>query len=169
MVGPPLGGAAVGLLGPVTTVVADALSYLLSAAGIRAIADEEPRPARSGPRLRGRDVLEGWRFVLTHPVLRPLLVNTVLVNGLIMATAPLLAVLMLGELGFPPWQYGLAFAVPCLGGLAGLAWLPGWSRGSGSGGCCCVPGRCACAGRPRSRWWAPESPGWRSSWSSSSR
>ena len=33
VVGPPLGGAAVGLLGPVTTVIADAVSYLLSAAG----------------------------------------------------------------------------------------------------------------------------------------
>ncbi|MEK8105264.1 MFS transporter [Micromonospora sp. M12] len=36
-----------------------------------------------------------------------------------MATEPLLAVLLLGELGFPPWQYGLAFAVPCVGGLIG--------------------------------------------------
>ena len=36
-----------------------------------------------------------------------------------MATAPLLAVLMLGRLGFPPWQYGLAFAAPCVGGLIG--------------------------------------------------
>ena len=35
--GPPLGGAAVGLLGPVTTVIADAVSYLLSAAGVAAI------------------------------------------------------------------------------------------------------------------------------------
>jgi MFS family permease len=26
---------------------------------------------------------------------------------------------MLGPLGFAPWQYGLAFAVPCLGGLLG--------------------------------------------------
>jgi MFS family permease len=26
---------------------------------------------------------------------------------------------MLGDLGFPPWQYGLAFAAPCLGGLVG--------------------------------------------------
>ena len=43
----------------------------------------------------------------------------VLVNGLIMATEPLLAVLMLGRFGFRPWQYGLAFAVPCLAGLAG--------------------------------------------------
>ncbi|MYS18492.1 MFS transporter, partial [Streptomyces sp. SID4982] len=48
-----------------------------------------------------------------------LFLNTVLVNGLIMAQAPPLAVLMLGPLGFAPWQYGLAFAVPCLGGLLG--------------------------------------------------
>jgi MFS family permease len=42
-----------------------------------------------------------------------------LVNGLIMAGGPLMAVLMLGELGFAPWQYGLAFAAPCIGGLIG--------------------------------------------------
>jgi MFS family permease len=36
-----------------------------------------------------------------------------------MATAPLLAVLMLGELGFAPWQYALAFGAPCVGGLVG--------------------------------------------------
>ena len=42
-----------------------------------------------------------------------------LVGGLIMATEPLLAVLLLRQLGFPPWQYGLAFAAPCVGGLIG--------------------------------------------------
>ena len=36
-----------------------------------------------------------------------------------MATSPLIAVLMLGRLGFAPWQYGLAFAAPCVGGLIG--------------------------------------------------
>jgi len=41
------------------------------------------------------------------------------VNGLIMATEPLITVLMLGQLGFAPWQYGLAFALPCAGGLIG--------------------------------------------------
>ncbi|MFK0018370.1 MFS transporter [Streptomyces sp. NPDC090798] len=121
MVGPPLGGAAIGLFGPVLTVVADAVSYLLSAVGIRAIGGGEPRPVRTGApaRPRARDLLEGWRFILAGPVLRPLFFNTVLFNGLIMATAPLLAVLMLGRLGFAPWQYGLAFAVPCAGGLIG--------------------------------------------------
>ncbi len=120
VLGPPLGGAAIGLLGPVTTVVANAVSFLLSAAGVRAIGGREPRPVRTGaPRRRAGDLLEGWRYILTHAALRPLFFNTILVNGLIMATAPLLAVLMLGRLGFEPWQYGLAFAAPCVGGLIG--------------------------------------------------
>ncbi|MFF6977620.1 MFS transporter [Streptomyces sp. NPDC008343] len=130
--GPPLGGVAVGVFGPMTTVLVDAVSYLLSALGIRAIGGEEGQQSQSQeaerqrqPRpdtpsgLRMSDLQAGWRHILGHPTLRPLFLNTVLVNALIMASAPLLAVLMLGQLGFPPWQYGLAFAVPCLGGLLG--------------------------------------------------
>ncbi|MGI5206751.1 MFS transporter [Spirillospora sp. CA-108201] len=125
MLGPPLGGAAIGLFGPLVTVAANAASFLLSAAGIRAMGGTEPRPARSGaargagPRLRAGDLFEGWRHILTSPALRPLFLNAILVSGLIMATAPVLAVLMLGRLGFAPWQYALAFAAPCVGGLAG--------------------------------------------------
>nr|WP_059080400.1 MFS transporter [Streptomyces scabiei] len=163
MLGPPLGGAAMGFFGPVVTLLIDAGSYLLSAAGIRAIgdigdiSDKEPRPAGTAapaqavvpaggsepttseplrkpvaptpkrtpaPRLRPTDLLDGWRFLLADPVLRPLFTNTVLVNALIMAPAPLLLILMVGELGFAPWQYGLAFAVPCLGGLIGSRLSP---------------------------------------------
>ncbi|WP_275460765.1 MFS transporter [Streptomyces noursei] len=120
VVGPPLGGAAIGLLGPVATVVADAVSYLLSALGIRATGGDEPRPERRpAARLRAGDLLDGWRYILADRTLRPLFFNTALFNGLLMAADPLLAVLMLGPLGFSPWQYGLAFAVPSLGGLLG--------------------------------------------------
>ncbi|MFI9555386.1 MFS transporter [Nonomuraea endophytica] len=129
VVGPPLGGAAIGIFGPVATVLADAVSYLLSALCVRAIGWDEPRPVRTGapvrtgrtgaPRLRAGDLLEGWRGILRQPVLRRLFVNTILVNGLIMAAEPLMAVLMLGRLGFAPWEYALAFALPCLGGLVG--------------------------------------------------
>ncbi|MEV6440505.1 MFS transporter [Amycolatopsis sp. NPDC051716] len=121
--GPPLGGAAFALFGPVTSVVANAVSFLLSALGIRAIGGDEPRP-RTATRLRPRDLADGWRFLLAHPGLRPLLFNTMLFNGLVMASDSLLAVLMLNQLGFTPWQYGLAFAVPCLGGLAGSRLTP---------------------------------------------
>jgi MFS family permease len=119
-VGPPLGGAAIGLLGPVVTVAADALSHLCSALGIAAIRDrEEAPPPRASTRLRAGELLDGWRQILAHPGLRALFLNNMLVGGLIMATEPLLAVLMLRQLGFAPWQFGLAFAVPCLGGLVG--------------------------------------------------
>jgi hypothetical protein len=120
ILGPPLGGAAIGLLGPVATVVADAVSYLLSALGIRATGRDEPRPhPRSGARLRASDLLDGWRYILADPALRPLFFNTAIFNGLVVAAQPLLDVLMLGRLGFAPWQYGLAFAAPSLGGLLG--------------------------------------------------
>ncbi|WP_329065851.1 MFS transporter [Amycolatopsis sp. NBC_01480] len=179
MLGPPLGGVAIGLLGPVVTVLANAASFLLSAAGIRAIGGREPSPAliggpesspapiarqgnsptptskqRPSPapasgrkaspaptamagggrearlvptgqrRLRVADLLEGWRYILTHRGLRPLFFNVILVNGLIMAAQPLMALLMLGQLGFTPWQYGLAFAAPCVGGLVGSRMAP---------------------------------------------
>ncbi|MFI6335089.1 MFS transporter [Streptomyces sp. NPDC050535] len=121
MLGPPLGTAAIGLVGPVMSVVANAVSFLLSAVGIRAIGGDEPVPVRTGEpvRLRAGDLLDGWRYILGNAALRPLFFNSVLFNSLIMATSPLLAVLMIGHLGFAPWQYGLAFAVPCVGGLIG--------------------------------------------------
>jgi MFS family permease len=119
-IGPPLGGAAIGLFGPVTTVVADAVSYLFSALGLTAIEGKAERPQRTGGCKAGAsELLNGWRHILGHPGLRPLYLNNLLVGGLIMATEPLLAVLLLGQLRFPAWQYGLAFAAPCAGGLIG--------------------------------------------------
>jgi hypothetical protein len=119
IVGPTLGGAAIGLFGPTVTVPADAISFLLSAVGITAIGAGESRPVRAHNRLTVGDLVEGWRCTLRHPTLRALFLNRLFVNGLIMAGEPPLAVLMLGHLGFAAWQYGLAFAVPCVGGLIG--------------------------------------------------
>ncbi|GLW75203.1 MFS transporter [Kitasatospora phosalacinea] len=124
-VGPPLGGAAIGLFGPVVTVIADAAGYLLSALGIAAIRGREEAP-RTGERnpARAGALLDGWRHIAGDPELRALHLNTMLVSGLIMATEPLLAVLLLRQLHFPPWQYALAFAAPCLGGLLGSRLAP---------------------------------------------
>ncbi|MFC4604777.1 MFS transporter [Rhodococcus kronopolitis] len=118
--GPPLGGALVGLFGPVVTVAADALSFLLSAFGVHRIrGDDAATPRDPTNRMRAADLLSGWRFIFGDRVLRSLFLNSVTVSGLIMATVPLLAVLLLGDYHFPAWQYGLAFGVPALGGFAG--------------------------------------------------
>ena len=125
VIGPPLGGAAIAVLGPVITVVADATSYLLSALGIRAIGNREARPERGeANRMRPGELLDGWRYILANAPLRRVFVNVLLVNGLLLATEPLLSVLMLARLGFAPWQFALAFALPCLGGLLGARLAP---------------------------------------------
>ncbi|MFJ9431036.1 MFS transporter [Streptomyces sp. NPDC101490] len=135
-VGPPLGGAAIGVLGPVVTLVADALSHLLSALCLVAAGGREEAPPRpparateptgatgttmpTGTTAPAGALLGGWRHLFHDPVLRALCLNNMAVSGLIMATEPVLAVLLLRDLAFPPWQYALAFAAPCLGGLVG--------------------------------------------------
>ncbi|GAA3184769.1 MFS transporter [Nonomuraea roseoviolacea subsp. carminata] len=118
--GPPLGGALIGLLGPIVTVVADAFSYLLSALGVLRIrGGDVAAPRDPGTRMRAADLLDGWRFILHDRVLRGLFLNSVTVGGLIMATLPLLSVLLLGQYHFPAWQYGLAFGLPAVGGFVG--------------------------------------------------
>jgi MFS family permease len=119
-VGPPLGGAAITLLGPVATVTADAVSYLLSAAGVLAIKNKKHSPERSPASpapSRFHDLLAGWRYIFADPVLRRLMANGVLTGALILATEPLLAILLLGQLKFTPWMYGMAFGIPCVGGF----------------------------------------------------
>ena len=41
-----------------------------------------------------------------------------------MATAPITSVLMLRDLGFTAWQYGLTIGLPCLSGLMGSVLTP---------------------------------------------
>jgi MFS family permease len=118
--GPPLGGALIGLLGPVITVMADAISYLLSALGVLRIrGGDVATPRDPATRSRGSDLLAGWRFIRHDHALWRLFLNSILVSGLIMAPVPLLSVLLLGQYHFTAWQYGLAFGVPALGGFVG--------------------------------------------------
>jgi MFS family permease len=120
IIGPPLGGAAIGLVGSVTTITGDAVSYLLSAIGIGMIGAEEPPPPPAERASFGfHDLADTWRSILADARLRPVFINALIVNSSIMATEPLLAVLMLRHLHFQPWQYGLGFALPCIGGLLG--------------------------------------------------
>lgn len=119
--GPPLGGALTSWLGVAWTITVDAVTFLLSAAGVRAIRRPEPSPParRTGDGRRLTEIMAGWRYILAHRDLRTLFVNSLVFGSAMMAASPLLAVLMLGELRFPAWQFGLAWGVPCLAGILG--------------------------------------------------
>ncbi|MEU0042717.1 MFS transporter [Streptomyces werraensis] len=123
--GPPVGGLLIGALGAAATMVVDALSFLGSAVGIRCIRQPEPAPpARAATARLGRDIAAGWQYLLRHPGLRPLFFNALLFGGSFMMASPLMAVLMLDDLGLAPWQYGLALGLPCLGGVLGSRLTP---------------------------------------------
>ena len=66
--------------------------------------DREEAPRRTGKSpVRADALLDGWRHILIHPGLRALYLNNMLVAGLIMATEPLLAVLLLRrQRRYPP-------------------------------------------------------------------
>ncbi|MEU0756847.1 MFS transporter [Streptomyces albogriseolus] len=123
--GPPVGGLLIGALGTAATMVVDALSFLASALGIRRIRQPEPAPpVRAASAHLGRDIAAGWQYLLRHPGLRPLFFNALLFGGSVMMASPLMAVLMLDDLGLAPWQYGLALGLPCLGGVLGSRLTP---------------------------------------------
>ncbi|MEU9270819.1 MFS transporter [Streptomyces sp. NPDC048251] len=127
--GPPVGGLLVGVLGPTATMAVDAASFLGSAAGVRRIRRPEPAPPTPGAAARPvHDIVAGWQYLLRHPGLRPLFYNSLLFGGSIMMASPLMAVLMLRDLGLAPWQYGLALGLPCLGGVLGSRLAPPLTR-----------------------------------------
>ncbi len=81
--------------------------------------DEAVSAPPTGTRPGFRDLPDSWGYILTHPNLRGLFFNKLMVASLLLCTEPLLSVLMLDKLHFQTWQYGLAFASPCVGGLIG--------------------------------------------------
>ncbi|WP_433292428.1 MFS transporter [Actinoplanes sp. CA-030573] len=119
--GPPLGGALTSALGIGWTLAADATSFVLSAIGVRRIRSPEPPPPPRSPTGAGKpaEISAGWRYIAGHRGLRALFLNSQVFGSALMATAPLLAVLMLQQLKLPAWQYGLAWGLPCLGGVLG--------------------------------------------------
>ena len=119
-IGSPIGGILVSWLGTTASVTVDAVSFLLSALGIRRLRSPEPPPPPRHPApRRGREIVEGWRYILHHASLRALLINAVIFGGAIMAAMPVVTVLMLRDLHLTPWQYGLALGLPCVGGILG--------------------------------------------------
>ena len=123
--GPPFGGALVQLLGAAIAVVADAVGYFASAVALASIRTEEPPPApATHPRMRTQ-IAEGLRFVLGHPLLRPITACTATSNLFSGVQAAVLMLFLVRELGLSAGTIGLLFAAGGVGGVAG-AMASGW-------------------------------------------
>lgn len=119
-VGVLIGGALMSWLGATATMLIDAASFLGSALALRRLRTTEPPPPTRAPDHHwAKDLLTGWRVIFGHRGLTALFLNSLIFGGCVMAAIPLMTVLILRDLGFAPWQFGLVFGVSSVGGVAG--------------------------------------------------
>ncbi|GAA2265409.1 MFS transporter [Nonomuraea roseoviolacea subsp. roseoviolacea] len=135
LAGPGVGGWLVNLLTAPVALLADSVSYLVSALLLsRVRAEERPaeRPQRGERRLR-REMAEGLAFVVREPVLRRVAVG----GALVMAANSICAVgfplYLVKELGVGPGAYGLLLSGAACGALAGAALVPWLTARFGTG------------------------------------
>lgn len=115
-----LGGLFAQLFGPVTALLADAASFLVSAACLLAIRTGEARPARVGPvpTLRA-DINQGLWFVLGDRYLRVLAVFIALTNMALIGFLTLEVVFLVRDVGVEPAVIGALVAASSVGGVVG--------------------------------------------------
>jgi len=131
VVGPSLGGVLVGVAGPALSAVSAAVAFI-GAAGLILRVKDGGRVAGVGNGSSERQTLSaygglvthGLRFVWTILPLRVIAISSGTFNFFSGASASVLTLFVLRELGLSPELYGLAVGVGSLGGLLGAALTP---------------------------------------------
>ncbi|AUG77455.1 MFS transporter [Kitasatospora sp. MMS16-BH015] len=133
LAGPALGGTLVGLVGASRALVANVLTYAVSAVtlGLIRVPETEPRPAVARVPFRAA-MGEGLTFVRRQPILRRLLWCTSVSNFFVVAASSIAVTFMLRTLHASPSTVGLVFTAGSLGGLATGALAPRISARVGS-------------------------------------
>jgi MFS family permease len=119
--GPGLAGSLVGLVGPAAAIVADAFSFLVSGVFVAAIRKQEPALARAldAPSGMFAEMMSGLRWVIHHPILRPVLVANTIANVGISIFQTLVVLYFVQDLGLTAPVVGLLFAISNVGALVG--------------------------------------------------
>lgn len=120
LVGSGTGGFLVQALTAPMVILLDALSMLWSAAWIRAVRHREDRPPIAPDRHLGREIVEGLRFVVGHPLLRAIAGNTA-TTVLCQSAMVVSVVFLVREIGLSPGMIGILSCVGLLGALLAAA------------------------------------------------
>ncbi|HEX2044103.1 MAG TPA: MFS transporter [Gaiellaceae bacterium] len=131
--GPSLGGFLVQIFGAPFALVADAVSYLVSAAFLaRVRAAEPPLEPTEEETVRER-LLEGMRFIGRHEIFRPGLAAVATVNFFNFMFAALFVLYATRELGIEPGTLGLVLGSGAVGGILGAVLAARIGRALGLG------------------------------------
>lgn len=135
--GNALGGALVQVVSAPFAVLVNAASYAVSVVFTALIRgrEEPPQAVASEPSERSvwQDIGEGTSFVARHPVIRVLVISTLVSNFFILALEPLFLVFITRVLDLGPVLVGLIFASSGVGALVGAAIAEPLSRRLGVG------------------------------------
>lgn len=127
-VGPSVGGGLVGALGPLGALIADSLSFVVSAVAIRSIRKPEPLPAHVEATESRRDkILGGYKYVSSHPQLRWMFGSWVGFAAAVGMMSPVSILYFLKDLNFSAWQYGIILGLPSMGGFLGARLARRWA------------------------------------------
>jgi hypothetical protein len=109
IVGPGAAGALVQLVSAPKAIIADALSYLLSALAVRGIGASETPPKRSQRRNIYAEIAEGVRELARTPILRALAISVSVGTLGLAIQSTVLALFFIHELGFTPALIGFVY------------------------------------------------------------
>ncbi|TDQ78507.1 putative MFS family arabinose efflux permease [Dongia mobilis] len=124
IVGPPLGGLLVQVIGAPLTILVNALSYLLSAVFLLRIGVRETAPAiATRPDFR-REIGDGLRVMWRDSVLRPLLYARFIRTFFGAMLAPFYVLYLVRDLGVSPLVLGVIVATGGAASLIGAAAVP---------------------------------------------
>ncbi|CAL2070332.1 MFS transporter [Streptomyces sp. TR1341] len=121
---PSLGGVLVQFCGAATSLLVDAVSYVVSGVILWTVPRPKDKRAPAAAGSPWAQISEGWRYVTRHPVIRPCVTAATLVNfvcGTLIALTPLYLVRTLGT---PVGLVGVVMATDGLGSLLGAALTP---------------------------------------------
>jgi MFS family permease len=118
VIGAGAGGVLVQWLGAAVTIGLDALSFLWSALWLRSIRTPEPQPTPpERPNFR-REIADGMRYVFTHPLLRPIALNTATTMLFQAAAGAIMIVYLVREVHLQPGTIGVLSMIGLLGAIA---------------------------------------------------
>ncbi len=119
--GPGVAGVISQLFGAVTGILADAVTYLVSALFLSSIKLRETPPPRSERRRIRQEITEGVRFLVHDPYLRTLALFGAVGNLGLNGIGAVQTVFLVRSVGLNPGGVGVVFAVVSVGGLLGAS------------------------------------------------
>jgi MFS family permease len=132
IVGPGAGGWLVQLVGAANALLADAISFVVSALCLWRVRVTEEVPASTGQRGLFHQAREGIRFVWADPVLRGIAATSALSNLLFTAANALNILFLVHTVGVSPGVAGVIFSIGSVAALVAAAVTTKLARWLGS-------------------------------------